>query len=144
MGFGVSGATAIVFLGLFVCAGTIYTATAGTAERIHEAHDESREHLLDRKNTAITVTDATFDSTNETLNVSVENDGATTLSVNATTLLVDNEYRAVENATVDGGAGTDIWAPGQVLELTVTASGPSIVKVITEAGVAGTETVVEA
>ena len=136
MGFGVSGSTAIVFLGLFICAGTLYTAAAGSAEQVHEATDDERERLLDRQNTDFTVTNATYDASNGTLSVEVENAGASTLSVNDTTLLVDNRYRPLANVTVDGVAGTDVWAPGSTLELRIAATDPNRTKVVTGSGVA--------
>jgi flagellar protein FlaF len=142
VGFGVSGATAIIFLGLFVAAGTMITTTATTFEEVDDARDERQEQLLDRRNTAITVEGATYNTTSETLNLSVANEGATTLSVNGTTLLVDNEYHPTSPAVVEGNPTTDLWEPGETLTLNVSTTGaPARVKVVTEFGVADTSDV---
>lgn len=138
MGFGVSGATAIVFLGLFIAAGTMFTTTATTFEQVDEARDDRQEQLLDRRNTAIAVTSAVYNNTTNTLNLSVVNEGSTTLSVNGTTVLVDNEYTPTASARVDGTAATDLWEPGETMTLNVSMAEPTRVKVVTEYGVAET------
>ncbi len=136
MGFGVSGATAIIFLGLFIAAGTLITTTSTTFEEIDEAHDERQEKLLDRRNTEIAVETARYNTTSGTLNLSVSNEGSTTLSVNGTTLLVDNQYASTATARVDGLAATDLWGPGETMTLNLTMAEPSRVKIVTERGVA--------
>jgi flagellar protein FlaF len=141
MGFGVSGSMAILFLGVLIATGTLFTTTSTTVEEVDEAHDERQERLLDRRNTDITVTSAVYNTTSGTLNLSVSNDGATTLSVNGTTLLVDNQYYSVADATVDGIAATDLWEPGETLSLNVSTSEPARVKVVTEQGLADTREV---
>ena len=149
VGFGVSGSTAVIFLGVLIASGTLYTATAGTAEQVSEASDAEGEELLDRRNTAIDVTQAVYDNnstspTTETFNVTVTNDGTTTLSVNDTSLLVDNEYVVPDSTAVDGDATTDVWAPDQQLVFeTTNASTPDRVKVVAENGVAASNTTVE-
>ena len=50
MGFGVSGASAIIFLGLLIGGVTLYAAVDATAEQLDEAHDSNQERLLDRTN----------------------------------------------------------------------------------------------
>jgi flagellar protein FlaF len=144
VGFGVSGSAAIIFLGVLVCTGTLYTAAAGSAERLVDAEQDNHERILDRRNTDVDVASARFNATTGVLVVRANNTGATTLSVDATTLLVDNEYAAVPpaNSRVDGNAATNLWAPGETLEVEVSATAPARVKLITGAGVAATEPVV--
>lgn len=144
MGFGVSGSAAIIFLGVLVCTGTLYTAAAGSAERLVDAEQDNYERILDRRNTDVDVASARFNATTGVLVVRANNTGATTLSVDATTLLVDNEYVAVPpaNSRVDGSAATNLWAPGETLEVEVSATAPARVKLVTGAGVAATEPVV--
>ena len=141
MGFGVSGATAIIFLGLFIAAGTMFTTTSATVEQIGEAEDDRQEQLLDRRNTEIAVTSAVYNNSTSTLNLSVSNGGSTTLSVNGTTVLVDNEYTPTASARVDGTAATDLWEPGETMALNVSTAEPTRVKVVTEYGVAETSRV---
>lgn len=138
MGFGVSGSTAIVFLGVLIATGTLYTATSNAAENVLEAHDADSELALERQNTAISVTNATYDTGNATLTVTVTNTGAATLAVDETTLLVDNEYTAPDATSVDGES-TNLWYSGGTLTVEVTdVNASSRVKVVTGTGVAAT------
>jgi flagellar protein FlaF len=140
VGFGVSGSTAIIFLGLLVATGTLYTAASTTAERLDEAHDDDQERLLDRKNTDVEIASASNVSTN--LEVKVTNTGSTTLSVEGTTLLVDNSYVSPDTTKVEGDQATDVWAPGETLTFEVVDEGDAArIKVVTENGVAATAVV---
>ena len=153
MGFGVSGSTAVIFLGVLIASGTLYTTTAGTAEQVTEARDTEGEELLDRRNTVIDVTAVVYNTSSGTLTLTVANNGSTTLSVEDTSLLVDNEYVRPDSTAVDGDPDTDIWAPDRAVEFGVnadTTSGldasttPDRVKVVAENGVAASNTTVEA
>ncbi|CQR50303.1 MULTISPECIES: fla cluster protein FlaF [Haloferax] len=142
MGFGVSGSTAIIFLGVLIATGTLYTAASNASENVLEAQDADAERALERTNTDIEVTNASYDAGNLTVNLT--NVGSETLSVSETTLLVDNAYVDVPsaNATVDGDAATDLWYAGENLSLVVDADPtPARVKVVTGSGVAATEVV---
>ena len=148
MGFGVSGASAVIFLGLFVAAGTLYATTSNAAELVSDATDDDRERLLDRRNTALNVTDATYAS-DDTLTVTVENTGTHVLSVDATTVVVDDAYGPVTNTTVGGDPSTDLWGPGTALRLTLAnvtetaglTDEPARVTVVTGTGVSDAATV---
>lgn len=141
MGFSVSATTAIVFIGLFISFGMFYSATWNGFEEVSDARSAATELTLDRQNTALAVTHAAYDAGNDTLNVTVVNDGSTTLSVTDTDLLVDNELQtAFVKRTAGGDAETEIWLPGERLVLEVSlASAPTRVKVVTAGGVAVTE-----
>ncbi|MDZ7746891.1 MAG: hypothetical protein U5K28_10430 [Halobacteriales archaeon] len=146
MGFSVSGATAVVFIGLLISASTLYPAVEQYSERRSEAIDARDERSLTMRNTAIDITSATVtdpdtaDNT-KTLTVVVDNDGASTLAVSKTDLLVDGTYRIPDSSTVDGTAATDVWASGETLELTLIiddSASPTQVKVVTGPGIAAT------
>lgn len=144
MGFGVSGSTAVVFLGVLIASGTLYTAAAGSAERVSEARNVEGEELLDRRNTVIEVTEVVYNNSTDTLDVAVTNNGTTTLSVADTSLLVDNEYVRPNATVVDGDGDTDVWASDQRLVITVdTGVVPDRVKVVAENGVATSNTTIE-
>jgi len=146
VGFGVSGSTAVIFLGVLIASGTLYTAAAGNAERISEASDAESEELLDRRNTVIDATEVVYNNNTTTLTVTVVNDGSTTLSVEDASLLVDNEYvqPSERSTTVDGDTDTDVWAPDTDLVFETTRSStPSRVKVVAENGVAASNTTIE-
>lgn len=149
MGFGVSGSTAIIFLGVLIASGSLYTATAGTAEQLTDVRDQNSEDLLDRRNTALDVTSVVYNSSNGALEVDVKNTGTTTLSVNGTTVLVDNVPQQPLSTTVvtDEGsdAGTDVWGAGDTLALEIDVdSTPDRLTAVAENGVAASNSTVEA
>lgn len=145
MGFGASGASAIIFLGLLVGSVTLYSAADAAYEQFDEARDEDRERLLDRTNTAFNVTKATYSTSSNDLTIEAVNTGSTALSVNETTVLVDNTHNSTATATVEGDVTTDLWAPGETLQLIVTLgeTTPSRVTVVSAHGVTDARDVIE-
>lgn len=141
MGFSVSGSAAIIFVGIFLAFSSAYTASANGFERVTDATSAVDEEALDRKNTALSITNATYDAANDTLTVEAVNEGTTTLEIDAVDLLVDNAYR--DNFTVrrvGGDNSTRLWLPGERLYLEVTVtSQPARLKIVTGPGVATTE-----
>jgi flagellar protein FlaF len=141
LGFSVSGSAAIVFVGALLAFSTAYTASANGFERVTDARSAVDEQALERQNTAIAVANASYDTGNETLTVTVDNGGATELDVEAVDLLVDNEYRRnFTTRSVAGNASTDLWLPGERLRLElIVRDRPTRVKVVSGPGVAATE-----
>ena len=142
MGFSTSGSMAILFVGVLVCLGTVYPVAETANERVTDATLERDDRALDGRNTAIDVTNVSYDADNDTLVVNVTNTGSTTLSVDDTDLLVDGAYQDGYTTRVDGEGGRTIWVPGERLqfELTGVTTAPDRLKVVTEHGVAETET----
>jgi len=141
MGFSVSGSAAIIFVAAFIGFGMFYSAATNGFERVNDAREDQRDRLLDQQNTEISLVSATWNSSgNDNLVVTVDNTGSETLSVEATDLLVDNDYHSGYDTSVDGDSSTDIWASQERLTVTVTSlsSQPDQVKVVTESGVADT------
>jgi flagellar protein FlaF len=139
MGFSVSGAAAVVFVGLLVSAAALYPAVDGYTERRSDAIADREERALDRQNTAVRITNATYDG--NTLTVEAENTGAATLAVGEVDLLVDGEYGtpSAEDIVVAGSSTTEVWAPGERVTVTTTRSAaPDRVKLVTGPGVAVT------
>jgi flagellar protein FlaF len=142
MGFSVSGATAVVFVGLLVSAGTLYPVVDRFAERRSDAVAARDERALTRQNTAVAVDNATYDPGAGELTVAVTNTGASALAVPAVDLLVDGAYATPSSTTVAGDAGTEVWLPGETLTVrATTADSPNRVKVVTGPGVAATAAV---
>ena len=140
MGFSVSGSAAVIFVAAFIGFGMFYSAAANGFERVNDAREDQRDRLLDQQNTDISVVSATWNNSDDNLVVTVDNTGSETLSVEATDLLVDNDYQTGYDTTVDTDPSTDIWASQERLEITVTSfsSSPLRVKVVTENGIAET------
>jgi flagellar protein FlaF len=149
MGFSVSGSAAVLFIAAFVSVGILYSAAFNGYERVQDADDAHGEQVLERRNTAVSIVSETYNGSAGTMTVNVSNDGATTLSVSETDLLVDGEYRAPDSyisSSVAGNNSTDVWAPGETLTLKVNASetdAPDRVKIVTGPGVTATSEVVQ-
>ena len=139
MGFSVSAATAVIFAGLFLALGIFYPAMVNSYERVQAADADQADRALEQANTDIQLADAT-DGGNQ-LDVTLTNNGSTSLTVSETDVLVDGSYiqRSELGTTVDGDGSTDLWLPGETLEITYNPGGPfngNRVRVVTEHGVA--------
>jgi flagellar protein FlaF len=145
MGFSVSGSAAILFIAAFVSVGILYSAAFNGYERVQDAEEVQDDRVLEAKNTAIEISNVTYDSTEENMTVNVTNNGSTALSINETDLISNGSYvtrDAYVSTSVDGNTETDLWLPGETYSLTVTQSPkPDRVKIVTENGVAATEVV---
>ena len=160
MGFSVSASTAVVFIGLLVSVGMVYTTGTNVTERVLDAQGDASERRLDRQNTDLAVTNATYFEGNGTLVLRAENRGATGLGVNATDVVLDNALLVNATGTtdlvagdglaavgqptvaVDGDTGTDLWLPGETLRVEVAlTAAPSRAALSTDGGVADTEVV---
>lgn len=150
MGISVSASTAVIFLGVFVAAGTLYPAVANGTERVTDARQVAADRTLDQKNTGINVTDVSYNTTgSKVLEVRVENTGTTAISVPETNLLVDgspNATRGSYSALVEGTTSSDVLLPGEELEIAVDPGlpdgvRPDRVKVVVDHGVSEFEEV---
>lgn len=140
MGFSVSGSFAIIVIGGLVALGIFASATTNGFERVTSAQQAETDAELDRQNTAIEIQNVTYDNPNETLSLRVTNNGSTALSVSATDVLVDNVYQeSFAERSVEGDTVTDLWLPGETLDLEIDQSEePDQVKIVTQTGVAAT------
>jgi flagellar protein FlaF len=147
MGFSVSGSAVIIFAGLFIAFGMWHSAVSDGFERVTDAQQDAMDGSLAEQNTAIEIENASYSetvlnaTTGETayiVAVNVTHTGATSLSLNGTDVLLDNDYRTdwEGDATVDGDAETDLWLPGEKLAVAFNESSqPNRVKLVTESGV---------
>jgi flagellar protein FlaF len=150
MGFSVSGAAAIIFASLFIAFGAFYTATADSFERTTEAEGAYAEDVRELRNTRINITDIDTPGSGSGTTVHVDNTGASQLSLEKTNLIVNGTYidgwRTSGGGTssdVEGDSGTDVWQPGQTLEILFpngTYDAAARIKVVTENGVSDIKT----
>lgn len=144
MGFATSGSLLVIFTGLFIAMGMLYTTTANVAEEVDAAESAHHERAVAAQQSAVNITAAEWNATTSNLTVAVENTGEMALSVEHTDVVVDGTYVAVEafERRAVAGRSTDVWRPGErlVLEDADTVAGivttPDRVKVVTETGVA--------
>lgn len=145
MGFSVSGAAAIIFASMFIAFGMWYTAVDNSFDQVSSAQGEQIGDTIDTSNTDINISEATHDGgVTEGLTVMADNTGTTELSLNGTHLLVDGELLEdwQADAEVNGDDETDLWLPGEELEIQVDPGPPpDRVKLITEHGIADHESV---
>jgi len=129
MGFSVSVSTAIIFAGLFLAAGILYPAMDNGMERVLDAEDDRDRAQLDLRNTVIEIQSV---DNNE---VTVTNNGSTSLAVDKVDVIIDGEYRE-RNGAVDGPEGEDsnLWLPGESITVSYN-NGDERVKVVTEHGI---------
>ncbi|MFC5278035.1 flagellin [Halorubrum rubrum] len=145
MGVSVSASTAIIVAGMFFAFTAFYPVAANGFDRVAEGERDVHERALERQNTAVTIDSATLDTSgNEVLVVNAINEGSVGLVVSDTTLVVDNEYVDVADATttVDGDGETDLWLGGERLSIEVdgdsletTVTNDSRVVLVVESGV---------
>lgn len=146
MGISVSASTAVVFLGVFIAAGTLYPAVSNGVEQVTTAQQQQGDRILAQQNTAVNVTDATYNTTTGELRVNVTNDGTTALDVTETNLLVDGAPNSTESdfvTSIAGDTSTTVWLPGETLNVSVdpgpagggNAELPARVQIVVEYGV---------
>lgn len=142
MGFSVSGSLAVVTVGVLIAFSMAYTAGANGFELVNDAREEQSERVVERHNTGLEIANATYFGSNDTLRVTVNNTGTTSLSVNATDVIADNTYLTNGTRSVAGDADTDLWHPGEQLTVNVSLpNGPDAVTVATEHGLSAREVV---
>lgn len=130
MGFSVSASTAIVFAGMFLAVGILYPAASNGFEQVQDAQVERDQSQLDLRNTQIEIQSA------DDSEITVTNNGSTSLTVDEVDLIVDGQYQPREDLTreVDGASNSDLWLPGETLEIRGFDDGERF-RVVTEHGI---------
>jgi flagellar protein FlaF len=142
MGFSVSGSAALIFVAAFIGFGMFYTASANSFETVNDARDASADRTLEQQNTAIELRSVLYNSTADSLNITVDNTGSTELSVAAVDVLANDQYLSGYRTAVDGSTGTDLWLPGETLTINATGvtTDPGRAKLVTGPGIEATAT----
>lgn len=121
MGFSVSGAAAVVFVGCMVAVGLALPTLASSFAEVSDAHGERIDRGVETLNTEIYIENATYYSLTDELVVNVWNNGSTTLTKNDTSLLIDDYLVTdVERTLPNVGVETNLWQSGELLRFTVT------------------------
>jgi flagellar protein FlaF len=140
MGFSVSGATAIVFLGAVIAFGSAYPAVVDSTEAISQAQGQQSDRMLEQQNAEITVVTTDYYAGNDTVTANVTNSGTTALAVADVDVLVNGSYREGATVEVVGSPGSDVWLPGETVRVkasptSATAGDELRVKLVTGPGV---------
>jgi flagellar protein FlaF len=132
---------AVLFVGVLIAISTAYPIMSAANERVQTAVDDRGDRSLSQRNSDIELANVTYDNATDTLVVRVNNTGSRTLSVDDTDVLVDGQFQQGYATSVDGEDARSIWTPGETLRVELSASTrPDRVKVVTEFGIAETET----
>ena len=133
MGFSVSASTAIVFAGMFLAVGILYPAASNGFEQVQDAQVERDQSQLDLRNTQIEIQSASDSE------ITVTNNGTTSLTVSEVDLIVDGVYQDRESYTTTIGeddTSTDLWLPGEELTLNnFDETADDRIKIATEHGI---------
>jgi len=117
---------------LFLAVGILYPAVSNGFEQVQDAQVDRDQAQLDMRNTAIEIAD-TGDR-----DINVTNTGSTALKVSEVDVIVGGQYQPhgdLENIDVaDTDSSTDLWLPGERLEIDVSDDSGSF-RVVTEHGI---------
>lgn len=139
MGFSVTTAHLVLFV-TFLTAGNAFAgAFWATAKDVDEHRRWQAEHQESVAHTNISIVGTpVYDAVASRYTFNVENTGSTTLLASEVSYVVDGEWTdAVEQTAVEGDVTTDLWLPGEVMEVRLRPIGtsPTYLKVVTENGV---------
>lgn len=144
MGLSVSGSLAVIILATFMMLAAVYPAASNVSETINDARSNKGEIHANQADTGINITRISYEPATDEVNLTVENTGNTLLHVDATSILVDNEYQTeshIASTVVDGDSSTNLWHPGDRLTVVTVVSekNPTAVVVISEYDVSDRE-----
>lgn len=137
MGFSTSAAVAVVSIGFLISVGLLYPAVEQSVQDVSEATDNREDRMIDTRNSDAVLSDVTYNSTTDVLNVTVNNTGTVTMDVAGTDLLVDGEIATNRTTFVDGVADRDLWVAGEQLRIEASdvRTAPERVVVVTGTGI---------
>src|SRR6056297_2039598 len=117
MGFSTSAAVAVLSIGFLISVGLLYPAVEQSVQDVSEATDTREDRMLDTRNSEIVLHEATYNSTTDVLDVTVNNTGTVTMDVEATDLLVDGVIATNRSTYVDDVADRELWVAGEQLRI---------------------------
>lgn len=132
MGFSVSGATAIIFLGLFVAFGSAFTVAANSYGMISDAEEERADRLLEQQSTEVEIIEVETDG--DKIDIKVKNEGDIGLKIDETSVVVDEEVIDPTDTSVNGNGETNLWLPEETAVFTVDQDGDRVT-IVTETGI---------
>ncbi len=137
MGFSTSAAVAVLSIGFLISVGLLYPAVEQSVQDVSEATDTREDRMHDTRNSEIVLHEATYNSTTDVLDVTVNNSGTVTMDVEATDLLVDGVIATNRSTHVDGVADRGLWVAGEQLRIEVgdVTTTPERVVVVTGTGI---------
>lgn len=133
MGFSVSGATAIILIGLLISGVAFVPAVQESVTGYSTSVETQSDRALAQGNTNISFESVVYNATTQTLTVTVTNGGTTSLETESTSMLVDGQFTTPTTA-INGDSSRSLWSPGTTLTLQVSVTDPNRVVVVAETG----------
>lgn len=133
MGFSVSGAAVVIFIGLLASGTMLGVAVKDAIDSRNAGMEAEQDRMVAQQNTDVEITKAVYDSNTSDLSLRVENTGTVALEASLTDLVVDGEYVTSHATAVENDTDRNLWTPGTDLSLDADrATEPDRVKVVTE------------
>ncbi|MFO8109185.1 MAG: hypothetical protein R6U17_01485 [Thermoplasmata archaeon] len=121
MGLSVSAAAGIVLIGFILVFGSMYPALERSQELKNEARIEWLEEQDARNNADMYISKVEHNESSRSLNIISKNIGSTVLRVSEIDVLLNGLYHSekISASYVEGVNNTNLWNPGQELNLTL-------------------------
>lgn len=138
MGFGVSGATGILLVGIVFNVGSLSAAYLSVQQNLQDAGRLQEARTLMSRNGSLQIDNQSYDGGTQTLTVNLTNTGSVTFDVTDLDLLLDGAYQTTTIASKKvEGATTVVWPPQTRLEVAATITpAPSSILIVTGTGAA--------
>lgn len=136
MGFGASGATGILLVGVVIHLGAFSAGYFSLQQTLHEATRAADTHALAVRHGELEYNNHSYDAGSQTLRVNVTNVGSVVFDASSIDLLLDGDVAtsAITSWTVED-ATTNVWAPETRLEVFASpVSDPVAIVVVAPTG----------
>jgi|GEM_PF-1164660 len=136
MGFGVSGATGILLVGVIIHFGTLSASYFSVEHTLREANRVADAHATALRLGSLSITNHTYDGINQTVRINVTNTGSITFDAGEADLVLDGslETSAITDLKV-ANATSDVWPPATRLEIFADAAAdPTAIVVVAPTG----------
>ncbi|MEF8873914.1 MAG: hypothetical protein V5A88_04490 [Candidatus Thermoplasmatota archaeon] len=122
MGLSVSASAAIILIGFVLVFGTLYPAIENSQDIKNEARKQWLDWKEEKQKAEMTIESLEYTNDEDRLNISLKNTGDTVLEIKELEVFLDGVYSTdkLTREVVDHHIeNTDIWNPGQHLNLTL-------------------------
>lgn len=117
----------LVVLVALVSAGTVLVAAwSDNVTDIVDAQSEAMDRMREHRGEELDLRDHYYESSEDRVMANWTNNGSEEIRFDALTLVVDGQWTdhdTVERFQVRDAAGSEVWAPGEVLEVRVEGQG---------------------
>ncbi len=122
MGFSVMGVSVVIFTGMIVSAGILYSSF----DRWQNSYQDGMRGMEERGSSgeALTIEEVSYYPDYGTMNITIKNTGNSAVKGESIDIIIDGKLYPVDSLSVIGVKGTQIIAPGE--EANIVVRGPEI------------------